>query len=41
MASHDPAALDYVTKAYFIRDGVLETPNLASLRAWLNEGKEI
>lgn len=40
MASHDPAAIDYVTTAYFIRDGVLEKPNLASLRLWLTEGQE-
>ncbi|MCP3977040.1 MAG: ABC transporter ATP-binding protein [bacterium] len=40
MASHDPAAIDYVTQAYFIRDGVLEKPNLASLRLWLTEGQE-
>ena len=41
MASHDPAAINYVTKAYFIRDGVLEQPSDAALRAWLNEGAEI
>lgn len=41
MASHDPAAIDYVTKAYFIRDGVLEEPSESKLRAWLNEGQEI
>ena len=41
MASHDPAAINYVTKAYFIRDGVLEAPSPTALRAWLEEGKEI
>lgn len=40
MASHDPAAIDYVSQAYFIRDGALEKPNLASLRLWLTEGQE-
>lgn len=40
MASHDPAAIDYVTGAYFVRDGVLERPSLTSLRLWLNEGRE-
>ena len=40
MASHDPAAIDYVTGAYFVRDGVLERPSLTSLRLWLKEGRE-
>ena len=40
MASHDPAAINYVDRAYFVRDGVLERPPEASLRAWLTEGQE-
>ena len=40
MASHDPAAIDYITQAYFVRDGVVERPSLASLRLWLDEGRE-
>jgi len=40
MASHDPAAIDYVTEAYFVRDGAVERPSLASLRLWLTEGRE-
>ena len=41
MASHDPAAINYVSKAYFIRDGALEQPSETALRAWLTEGTEI
>ncbi len=41
MASHDPAAINYVSRAYFIRDGVLEQPSESALRAWLVEGAEI
>jgi len=40
MASHDPAAIDYVTQAYFVRDGSVEEPNITSLRLWLTEGRE-
>lgn len=40
MASHDPAAIEYVTQAYFVRDGAVERPSLASLRLWLTEGRE-
>ncbi len=41
MASHDPVAIEYVTQAYFIRDGVLERPSEAALRGWLREGTAI
>lgn len=41
MASHDPAAINYVSRAYFVRDGVLEHPSTAALQAWLTEGREI
>jgi putative ABC transport system ATP-binding protein len=38
MATHDPAALDYVDRAFFVRDGTLHTPDRAELNLWLTEG---
>lgn len=41
MATHDPAAIDYVDRALFVRDGTLYLPNRAELNVWLTEGKGI
>ncbi len=41
MASHDPAAVDYVDRALFIRDGVLLDPGREAIRAWIVDGTEI
>lgn len=39
MATHDPAAIDYVDRAYFVRDGRLREPDRAELNMWLTEGR--
>jgi len=39
MASHDPAALRFVDRALFVRDGVLIHPDRDHLAQWLNEGE--
>jgi len=38
MATHDPASIDYVTKAYFVESGNLTEPSRSDLTAWLTEG---
>lgn len=40
MATHDPAAIDYVDTAYFVRSGTLHLPDRAELNLWLTEGTE-
>jgi len=39
MATHDPAAINYVDRAFFVRDGTLHLPDRAELNVWLTEGK--
>jgi len=41
MATHDPAAINYVDRALFVRDGTLHTPDRDELRLWLTEGATI
>lgn len=38
MASHDPAALDFVDRALFVTDGVVSHPSRKDLGLWLKEG---
>ncbi len=38
MATHDPAAINYVDRAFFVSDGTLHTPNRRELTLWLTEG---
>lgn len=40
MATHDPAALEHVDRAYFIESGRLHTPDRNELNLWLTEGRE-
>ncbi len=40
MATHDPKAIDYVDKAYFVRSGTLHLPDRDELNLWLTEGTE-
>ncbi len=40
MATHDPAAIDYVDTAYFVQSGTLHLPNRDELGLWLTEGTE-
>ena len=39
MATHDPAAINYVDRAYFVRDGRLHQPDRTELGLWLTEGQ--
>ncbi|MCP4307434.1 MAG: ABC transporter ATP-binding protein [bacterium] len=41
MASHDPAAINYVDRALFVRDGTLHAPDRNELDLWLTEGTAI
>ena len=41
MATHDPAALDYVDRALFVQSGTLHLPDRAELALWLKEGQTI
>lgn len=41
MASHDPAAINYVDRALFVRDGTLHAPARSELALWLTEGTAI
>ena len=41
MASHDPAAVDYVDRALFVRDGRLTEPKRESIRSWIVDGASI
>lgn len=38
MATHDPAAINYVDRAMFVSDGTLHAPDRDELRLWLTEG---
>jgi putative ABC transport system ATP-binding protein len=38
LATHDPAALEVVDTAYFMRDGAVHEPDRAELELWLTEG---
>lgn len=38
MATHDPAAINYVDRAMFVSDGTLHAPDRNELRLWLTEG---
>lgn len=40
MATHDPAAIDFVDVAYFVQSGTLHLPNRDELELWLTEGTE-
>ena len=40
MATHDPAAIDFVDVAYFVQSGTLHLPNRDELGLWLTEGTE-
>ena len=40
MATHDPAAINYVDKAYFVESGKLHEPDKDELNLWLTEGTE-
>lgn len=41
MATHDPAAIDYVGGAQFVESGTLHTPSREELTLWLTEGASI
>ncbi len=40
IATHDPAAIDYVDVAYFVRSGTLHLPDRDELNLWLTDGTE-
>jgi ABC-type lipoprotein export system ATPase subunit len=40
MATHDPAVIDFVDKAYFVQSGTLHEPDTDELSLWLTEGTE-
>jgi ABC-type lipoprotein export system ATPase subunit len=40
MATHDPAAINFVDTAYFVQSGTLHLPDRDELSLWLTEGKE-
>lgn len=40
MATHDPAAIEYVDTAYFVESGSLHLPSREELGLWLTEGTE-
>lgn len=40
IATHDPAAIDYVDTAYFVESGTLHLPDRDELGLWLTEGRE-
>ncbi|NNF64682.1 MAG: ABC transporter ATP-binding protein [Acidimicrobiia bacterium] len=39
MASHDPAAVDFVDRAMFVTDGLVTQPERADLNQWIREGE--
>lgn len=41
MATHDPAAINYVDRAMFVSDGTLHAPDRSELRLWLTDGTGI
>ena len=40
MATHDPKAIEFVDKAYFVESGSLHEPRRDELELWLTEGTE-
>jgi putative ABC transport system ATP-binding protein len=40
IATHDPAAINYVDTAYFVESGTLHLPDRDELGLWLTEGRE-
>ncbi len=40
IATHDPAAIEYVDTAYFVESGTLHLPDRDELGLWLTEGRE-
>jgi putative ABC transport system ATP-binding protein len=41
MATHDPAAINFVDRALFVSDGTLHTPDRRELTLWLTDGTAI
>lgn len=41
MATHDPAAIEYVDRAFFVQDGTLHQPSRNELSLWLTAGTAI
>ncbi len=41
MATHDPAAINYVDRALFVSDGTLHAPDRRELTLWLTDGTAI
>lgn len=41
MATHDPAAINYVDRALFVSDGTLHAPDRSELALWLTDGTSI
>jgi len=41
MATHDPAAINYVDRALFVSDGTLHAPDRRELALWLTDGTAI
>lgn len=41
MATHDPAAINFVDRALFVSDGTLHKPDRRELRLWLTDGTAI
>jgi putative ABC transport system ATP-binding protein len=41
MATHDPAAINYVDRAFFVQDGTLHQPTREELSLWLTQGTSI
>lgn len=41
MATHDPAAINFVDRALFVRDGTLHAPDRRELTLWLTDGTTI
>ena len=41
MATHDPAAINYVDRALFVSDGALHAPDRRELTLWLTDGTTI
>jgi hypothetical protein len=41
LATHDPAAINYVDRALLVGDGALHTPDRRELILWLTDGTAI
>ena len=41
MATHDPAAINFVDRALFVQDGTLHTPDRRELTLWLTDGTAV